>query len=644
MAIPPLSLDDAAKSIDVIDRAINLLSSPIIKMKRVVTDAFVSQFKIGLKEFLDTSYNRCRYYKTILSRSPVNILNTYTNVKFKLGDISARRHIADDDLIANIPDKKYIVVTGSAGGGKSMFMRYLTMKVFYEMPQYVPIFLELRKLNDRVGANLLDCIRIQCSPSDHFIKAPQFNKFIKDGNFIFILDGFDELNFEIRDTVQSQLLMFQKDFPKAIVVVSSRHDERFSGWAPFHEYSVEDLDKNQCLNLISKLQIDNDSGVRDRFYTAVNSNLYSTHTTFLSSPLLITIMLFTYEGEGDVPSKMHEFYGSAYDVLFQRHDATKEQFVRKKYTKLSKEDFAICFSAFCALSYRAEKFEFDEDSINYYADRAIKYANSSEVASKFLTVQNFRKDMVESVCLLQLDGKYWAFVHRSFQEYFSAKFLARLDDADARKLLDEFDIRRRDNIVSLFFELDKDKLQRIWLLPYLDLILGSLENKKSFATKFRFFFSAMNLRAYRPRSGNVRKALMFYHLYPEFTSDETQHTAYSSVANLILKLYNRDNFIGKIPLNWPSSRLIGFDHFLKFHEQVSGGRVDELTMRINELLQPTIGPSSGVIIKVNKDTDWFFEAYGVKMYISEIINRLTDLRRDIKANMTMKASILDDIM
>ena len=237
-------------------------------------------------------------------------------------------------------------------------MRYLTVHHFENPTGTIPLFVELRRLNSLTDKGLLTFIRNECASSMSVISANQFNLALRAGAFLLVLDGFDELNLDIRDNIQRQILSIRKDFPAAGIVVSSRPDDRFGGWTEFHVHRVNDLDKEQTIQLIQNLPYD--AGVKKRFVREVSERLYASHKSFLSSPLLATIMLLTYEGYAEIPNKMHSFYGQAFDTLFQRHDAQKEQFIRQTHTGLPLDDFKSCFAAFCALSYLQERYAFND--------------------------------------------------------------------------------------------------------------------------------------------------------------------------------------------------------------------------------------------------------------------------------------------
>ena len=67
------------------------------------------------------------------------------------------------------------------------------------------------------------------------------------------------------------------------------------------------------------------------------------HESFASNPLLLNIMLLTYDNYADIPEKLHLFYSNAFETLYIKHDATKGGYKREFKTKLSSDDFKRVF-------------------------------------------------------------------------------------------------------------------------------------------------------------------------------------------------------------------------------------------------------------------------------------------------------------
>jgi hypothetical protein len=76
---------------------------------------------------------------------------------------------------------------------------------------------------------------------------------------------------------------------------------------------------------------------------------------------------------------------------------------------------------------------------------------------------------LKSVCIVVQDGARYEFAHRSFQEYFSALFIARAEHTLQPRLLTQITQRtmRGDNILHLLFGIDQPLVEDSILLPFL---------------------------------------------------------------------------------------------------------------------------------------------------------------------------------
>jgi predicted NACHT family NTPase len=275
----------------VLDGLAKRLADGLASLTVSAADQLAFTFRKGFSEYLETSYNKCRLFKTILNPSvPLELKKHYVHVLLT----RSNRKLLDELLINELPALKCVVVTGLAGSGKSMFMRYLTVLRFENPNGTVPLFVELRRINSLTDKDLLTFIRGECTSRMSAISENQFRLALQAGAFLLILDGFDELNQEVKETIQKQILAIRKDFPATGIVLSSRPDERFGAWTEFHVFCVDELSKEQTTKLIDCLPYD--SGVKRRFIRQVQDRLYDSHKSFLSSPLLATIMLLTFEG------------------------------------------------------------------------------------------------------------------------------------------------------------------------------------------------------------------------------------------------------------------------------------------------------------------------------------------------------------
>lgn len=421
-------------------------------------DSFTTDFE----PHLAANFDRCSKVKTLINKAePINILSIYENCIFACG----KNKLDDFELIDLIPKKKNVIIAGTGGGGKTVFMKYLWLSLFVRGGQ-IPVFIELRRINEITSDELLPYIFRSIVEVKSRVTEDQFYKAVHEGAFTFILDGFDEINRDKRDLLEQQILKLAHQNPEAIVIVSGRPDDRFAAWQAFSVFEVQPLNVKQVTSLISK--IDYDKKIKKKFIDSIKKDLFKKHPTFLSSPLLATMMLLTFDQFAEIPEKEFLFYEQAFDTLFSRHDATKEGFRRNRYVPLTIDIFKKYFSFFCLFSYFEEKFEFSDDDLLIYLKKAFSVNGASVKAEDFV------RDLIESICVMQRNGLEIQFTHRSFQEYFSAYCLANFVEEKMPEILWRMLGRPEDNVIPMLFEMKREKVENDFIVPRLKETIARL--------------------------------------------------------------------------------------------------------------------------------------------------------------------------
>lgn len=433
------------------------LTSNVMAAAGKPLNAVYESITTNFKPHLEVTYQRCTKIKTILNREePVDLFSLYVGSYFSCAGTT----YDDFGVIEQIRSRKRAVVSGTGGSGKTIFMKYLWLSLFESPEGKIPVFVELRKLNEISTDNILAYIHHSMVNTNATVSEESFKKTVAKGSFAFLFDGFDEVAPEKRSSISKQIQDIAENNPECIVVVSSRpDDEIFSAWQTFSIFKVQPLSAKQAVALIQKLQYD--EAAKAKFIARIEKDLYRMHQSFLSVPLLATMMLMTFSDFGDVPRKTYLFYDKAFDTLFYKHDSVKGLFQRKTYTGLPVDVFKRQFSTFCLVSYFEGKFEFNVDEIKDFIRRGLKIEKAQIDVDKFL------KDLVESVCILQKDGNLFVFSHRSFQEYFAAFCLDRVVPDRARKILEKIAARRADTAIEMLFEMNSQLVESEFVLPIL---------------------------------------------------------------------------------------------------------------------------------------------------------------------------------
>lgn len=402
--------------------------------------------------------------RTFLHREPTLLSDYYVACGLRF-----RTNTLDDPTLSELKaQSKSIIVTGTGGTGKSIFIKHLSLQCIREYSA-MPILFELRELNDN-GQSLAESINASVKKVAPSISKSELEQCIKSGLFYIFLDGYDEVNEERRAALVTEIESLRLQNEDMVILVTSRPDDRFADWKHFKVFSISPLTLNKAVQLIEK--IDYECDIKDKFLKDLRTSLFNEHKSFLSNPLLLSIMLITYGRSANIPSRLSSFYSLAFEALFQRHDALKDgSYSRDFLSNLEMLDFQRIFSGFCLRSYHDRKVSMTkEEALNY-----IRKAKTTADIS--VNEEHLLKDSSNCVCLLCEEGLNYVFTHRSFQEYFTAKFIANAS-LPMQKLLIEALAQRivTDSVMDLLYELRQDIVDQYLIIPQIKILRDEISN------------------------------------------------------------------------------------------------------------------------------------------------------------------------
>ena len=363
---------------------------------------------------------------------------------------------------------RFLIITGTGGCGKSMMMRHFFMDALLRDGEAIPIFVELRELTR--DTTLLDVMYQSMTRLGFSLDLKYFKYALQEGKFMILLDAYDEIPDNKDGHAYKEITRFCDTYNRNIFIMSTRPYESFVQWGRFTVRSVSPLNKKQACSLIKKLEYDKD--IKKRFLQELQDTLFDRHQTFTSIPLLLNIMLLTYEYYAEIPEKVHLFYDNAFHTLFNRHDARKGAYKRERKSSLSSDDFQKILSEFCCRSYINDQLTFTRANLLELLAAPCKALNAN--------AEDFLDDLCLNVCILKIDGyDNYTFTHRSFQEYFTAVYLKSVPD-DMQTKAGIWLIEKRKFVEESFrilLDIDMERVEQTILVPSLDKFFSLIESK-----------------------------------------------------------------------------------------------------------------------------------------------------------------------
>ncbi|WP_258102267.1 NACHT domain-containing protein [Marinoscillum pacificum] len=455
---------------------------PLEKIFSILGEELQHTFSNRLLEYQTEEYKRNYFSKTLLHRSEPKCLTEFYQPLF-IKKFAEQTH--PEKRISTSSTKKLlnkwncITLIGNAGSGKSTIIKYLYTNCFKEQFK-IPIKIELRYLNEFDGS-ISEYIYDQIF---HFHKIGFseriIDRLLSSDSFAFFLDGYDELNSNIKAKTTKDIDSFVQKFPNNKYVITSRPYTSIDLLPLFSNFEVCDLDENEIAAFVKKQIPIEEIELAEKIIKSINKSENRSYRSFLSNPLLLSMFILTFQSFSDIPQKRSEFYDQVFDTLFSIHDSiSKLAFVRERLSGLAKDQFEEILQLFSFLSFFEEKFVF---SSNYLTDK-LEIIKSKKSNIDFNN-ERLIDDLQVAIGILNKEGLDYTFPHRSLQEYFASLYITKLGPDNKKKLYDKLNreiqsnpttLLRREHFFLLLVEMDYNNICQYVSIPTVERFLLELQ-------------------------------------------------------------------------------------------------------------------------------------------------------------------------
>jgi hypothetical protein len=466
-------------------------------LDKILTDIYVIAKESGKQRIkrwrteskvreLYKSVTAVRKVKTIWQiDKEVDLMSFYYPSRLKVYE---RRKVINSVL--DLPYHGNIVVQGTVGQGKSIFLRYLCSQELTR-GEAIPVFLELRHYDGSLPLRslVLEALRtLRLEMDDELLDV-----FAERGRLTLLLDAFDEVDEEHVGSVISQLEELSKRYERLRIIVTSRPDSGIEKSAHFRVFQLAPLESDELAPVIERLT--GSAKLAHEIATAVRKSAAGI-SSLLTTPLMVTLLVFTYKAEQRVPEQLSEFYDGLFQLLLARHDKSKPGYSRKRRCKVADRVMREVFEALCFLARRARQLSFTEEGIHSIAKEAIKL---TQIA---VDVDDYVSDIRRITCLLLEEGGRYQFIHKSVAEYHAACFIRRQPQDTAirfyQQLINEKWVGWHQELEFLW-ETDTYRFDKHFLLPKLQNYAGRVhlddeENvKRAFSAHVEHYVRSMEI-------------------------------------------------------------------------------------------------------------------------------------------------------
>ena len=265
-----------------------LLGSKLMCLAGKGIDKVIDEaMQIANNKILEYEIEECKrnmYVKTLLHRAnPVKLLDIYQPLYIKPSKgLYSRRYknqISTSSIKELFNNQQYIILQGSAGSGKSTIIKYLFLNSF-ETKFKIPIKIELRYLNDYTN-NIIEYIKHkifkfqQIASSDEIIE-----RLMQSGNFVFFLDGYDEINSKKKSELTKDIDDLVKLYNKNHYILTSRPFTDIEMLPLFHSFDVCNLSDTEIAEFINKQLPEDHREFKNKMIEAISKQENQSYKSF----------------------------------------------------------------------------------------------------------------------------------------------------------------------------------------------------------------------------------------------------------------------------------------------------------------------------------------------------------------------------
>ena len=341
------------------------------------------------------------------------------------------------ELIKN-SNYKYLVILGDPGSGKSTLLQYIALQ-WAELPlkdlslHPIPLLIELRTYVRNYDGNncnsFLDFLEKGSGISCH-LPQQELHAKLQQGDAIMMFDGLDEVfNHAKREEIITDIHRFTNNYKNVQVIVTSRvigYKSQKLRDAEFYHFMLQDLEEEKVEDFIQRWHDltyqdeEERERKRERLKRAIKDSLAIQELS--GNPLLLTMMAILNRHQ-ELPRDRAELYNQASRVLLQQWDA------ERALVDAHLNPMTIDYKDKQAIL-RQVAFFMQENKAGL-AGNLIHGNDLEKIIRDYLKSEDINDPKTVARALMEqlrsrnfilcfVGAEYYAFVHRTFLEYFCA--------------------------------------------------------------------------------------------------------------------------------------------------------------------------------------------------------------------------------
>lgn len=321
-------------------------------------------------------------------------------------------------------EEKRLFILGKPGAGKTTFLKYVTLQAANGKLNRIPVFVSLKEWADS-GLDLMPFLVKQfeiCA----FPEAQAFIEHILEaGQAIILFDGLDEVNREDeqRAKITPTINNFSDQYRASQCLITCRIAATGYTFEPFTYVEMADFDDEQIRTFVGKWFKDNPVK-RDKFLAEFEGEDHRGLRELAQIPLLLTLLCLAFEETMSFPQRRVELYEEALDALLKKWDSSRNIKRDEIYRKLSLGRKRQMLARIAAETFEQGEYFFRQADLTKRIARYLQKLPPADFDEDIDGEAVLKAIEAQHGLLIERAHRIYSFSHLTFQEYFTAKYIA----------------------------------------------------------------------------------------------------------------------------------------------------------------------------------------------------------------------------
>ncbi len=351
------------------------------------------------------------------------------NLKRMSADPSAPPDAKRINGLRLVREKGNLFVLGKPGAGKTTFLKYIALQAAEQNINKVPVFVSLKQWADS-GAELLPFITERFDICNFPAAQPFVEELLKSGSAIVLFDGLDEVNQESgqRDEQTRRMNNFIEKYDQTQCLITCRIAANDYSFQHFTYVEIADFTEKQIETFVGNWFRNNegekDEETRDRFLTEFARDDNKGLRDLARTPLLLTLLCLAFNERLTFPQRRVEIYEDALDALLKKWDTSRRIKRDEVYRKLSLGHKENMLARIAAETFERNEYFIPQKDLERLITNYVKNVppHDTNEATDGGTILKAIED--QHGLFVERAHKIYSFSHLTFQEYFTAKYIA----------------------------------------------------------------------------------------------------------------------------------------------------------------------------------------------------------------------------